>query len=120
MLVGQFGEIYPPYLDGVGQVMLAYCRHLPALGCRSVYVAPDNPACRDDFGCEMMLYPSAPLGPLSYRFGFPMLSPAFRRKISGAPFDLVHVHAPFLAGQAARRIARRRHIPLVATFHSKY
>ena len=36
------------------------------------------------------------------------------------PFDVVHAHTPFLAGRAARRIARRRRIPLVATFHSKY
>ena len=33
---------------------------------------------------------------------------------------MVHAHTPFLAGRAARRIARRRRIPLVATFHSKY
>ena len=36
------------------------------------------------------------------------------------PFDLVHAHAPFLAGRAARSVARKKGIPLVATFHSKY
>ena len=120
MLTGQFGEIYPPYLDGVGQVMLAYCKYLPQLGHRTLYVAPDNPACKGSFGCETMLYPSVPFGGLSYRFGFPRLHAAFRHQLDDTPFELVHAHAPFLAGLAARHIARRRGIPLVATFHSKY
>ena len=120
MLTGQFGEIYPPYLDGVGQVMLAYCKYLPRLGHRTLYVAPDNPAYRQDYGCEALLYRSVPLGRLAYRFGFPRLHAADRKRLDETPFDVVHAHAPFLAGLAARRIAKKRNIPLVATFHSKY
>ena len=45
---------------------------------------------------------------------------ALRKRLEEAPFELVHAHAPFLAGLAARRIAKKRNIPLVATFHSKY
>ena len=120
MLTGQFGEIYPPYLDGVGQVMLAYCKYLPKRGHRTLYVAPDNPAFRKDYGCETLLYHSMPLGRLAYRFGFPRLLPADRKRLEEASFELVHAHAPFLAGLTARHIAKKRHIPLVATFHSKY
>ncbi|MBR4443292.1 MAG: glycosyltransferase [Clostridia bacterium] len=120
MLTGQFGEIYPPYLDGVGQVMLAYCKYLSARGHRTLYIAPKSRIFKGDPGCETMLYRSLPIPGLAYRFGFPTLEGRFRRALYATPFDLVHVHAPFLAGLAARRIARRRHIPLVATFHSKY
>ena len=121
MLTGQFGEIYPPYLDGVGQVMLAYCRYLPKRGHRALYIAPENPRYAHlDFGCETMLYPSVPVHGLAYRIGLPRLHASFRRRLDGTPFDLVHAHVPFLAGRAARRIARRQGIPLVATFHSKY
>ena len=120
MLVGQFGEINPPYLDGVGQVMLAYCRYLPMDGYESVYIAPSNKKYGDNPGCEALFYHSAPLGKLAYRFGFPMIHPSFRKKLLDMPFDLVHAHAPFLAGRAARSVARKKGIPLVATFHSKY
>ncbi|MBR3502644.1 MAG: glycosyltransferase [Clostridia bacterium] len=120
MLTGQFGEIYPPYLDGVGQVMLAYCRYLPRRGHRTLYIAPDNKKYRRDYGCETLLYHSVPLGFLAYHIGFPRLRAADRRRLDEIPFDIVHAHVPFLAGRTARRIARRRGIPLVATFHSKY
>ena len=32
----------------------------------------------------------------------------------------MHTHCPFTSGVLAKHIARRQHIPLVATFHSKY
>ena len=120
MLTGQFGEIYPPYLDGVGQVMLAYCKYLPRRGHRTLYIAPQNKLDTRDPGCETMLYRSLPLAKFAYRFGFPLLERSFRRALFAQPFDLVHAHAPFLAGLAARSVARKKHIPLVATFHSKY
>ena len=34
--------------------------------------------------------------------------------------DLLHVHQPFLLGETARRIARRRGLPLVLTHHTLY
>ena len=120
MTVGQFGEINPPYIDGVGQVMLAYCRYLPRRGHRSVYIAPSNPKTGDDIGCEAIFYRSLPLGRLAYRFGFPAMDPSWGKKLKDVPFDIVHAHAPFLAGHAALRLARKRGIPIVATFHSKY
>ena len=45
---------------------------------------------------------------------------ALRKRLEEASFELVHAHAPFLAGLTARHIAKKRNIPLVATFHSKY
>lgn len=55
-----------------------------------------------------------------YRFGLPQVSLNFKRQIKGIRFDLVHTHCPFTSGLLAKHIARRQHIPLVATFHSKY
>lgn len=34
--------------------------------------------------------------------------------------NLYHVHSPFVIGHFALRLARRNHVPIVATFHSKY
>ena len=34
--------------------------------------------------------------------------------------DLIHVHSPFASGILARRIARKRKIPIVATYHTKF
>ena len=119
MIIGQFCETYPPALDGVGRVMLAYCQTLSRMGHRCLYIAPRDAAATSVPGLETLLYPSMLPGE-PYRVGIPALGRDFRRAARSVPFDVVHAHTPFLAGRAARRIARRRRIPLVATFHSKY
>lgn len=120
MIIGQFCETYPPALDGVGRVMLAYCQTLSRMGHRCLYIAPRDAAATSVPGLEALLYPSMPIPGEPYRVGVPALGRAFRQAARTVPFDVVHAHTPFLAGRAARRIARRRGIPLVATFHSKY
>lgn len=120
MIVGQFCETYPPSLDGVGRVMLGYCQALEKRGCRALYIAPSAPGCTEEAGCETLLYGGVGIPGEPYRIGVPGWSASYRRQAKAVPFDLVHAHSPFLAGRSARRIARRRHIPLVATFHSKY
>ena len=120
MIIGQFCETYPPALDGVGRVMLAYCQTLSRMGHRCLYIAPRDAAATSVPGLETLLYPSMPIPGEPYRVGIPALGRDFRRAARSVPFDVVHAHTPFLAGRAARRIARRRRIPLVATFHSKY
>ena len=120
MIIGQFCETYPPALDGVGRVMLAYCQTLSAMGHRCLYVAPRDSANTSTPGCETLLYSGVGIPGEPYRIGVPAFSRAYRRAVKATPFDLVHAHTPFLAGRAARRIARKRGVPLVATFHSKY
>lgn len=120
MVIGQFCETFPPSLDGVGRVMLSYCQTMDSLGHRAIYVAPESPAYSDAVGCETLLYRGVRIPGEPYHIGIPALSRRYRQAIKAIPFDVVHVHSPFLAGRSARRIAKRRGIPLVATFHSKY
>ena len=120
MIIGQFCETYPPALDGVGRVMLAYCQTLSRLGHRCLYIAPQDAANTPTPEVETLLYPGLGIPGEPYRVGIPALGRDYRQAVRTIPFDLVHAHTPFLAGRAARRIARRRGIPLVATFHSKY
>ena len=121
MLIGQFCETYPPSLDGVGRVMVTYCETLTERGHRCLYIAPENPAFPpENHGCETLLYKSLPVPGQAYRFGLPRLTRSFRRSANALPFDLMHVHSPFFAGLEARRLAKKRNLPVVATFHSKY
>ena len=45
---------------------------------------------------------------------------SFFKLIREIPFDIVHANSPFSADGIAFDIARRRNIPLVASFHCKY
>ena len=120
LLIGQFCETYPPMMDGVGRVMLAYCQTLAKMGHRCLYVAPDEPSFGGDPGCETLLYPGLRIPTERYRIGLPRLSRCFRRKAKKLSFDVIHAHSPFLAGREGRRLAKKTGAPLVATFHSKY
>jgi len=120
VLIGQFCESYPPTLDGVGRVMLSYCKHLSARGHRAVYIAPQNRKFDPPEGVEVLLYGGVPVPGEAYRVGIPRLSGSYRRKADQMPFDVLHAHSPFFGAREARRLARRLHVPLVATFHSKY
>lgn len=55
-----------------------------------------------------------------YQTGIPVFDAHYGARISMVPLDIVHAHSPFIAGQEALRLARKRNIPLVGTFHSKY
>ena len=120
MIIGQFCETYPPALDGVGRVMLAYCQTLSRMGHRCLYIAPRDAAATSVPGLETLLYPSMPIPGEPYRVGIPALGRDFRRAARPARKGVWAWTTSKGTLRAARRIARRRRIPLVATFHSKY
>lgn len=55
-----------------------------------------------------------------YVTGIAELDPFFIADILKTRFKIVHAHCPFATGLAALRVASVQHVPLVATFHSKY
>ncbi|MBQ8161904.1 MAG: glycosyltransferase [Clostridia bacterium] len=120
MVIGQFCDTYPPTVDGVGRVTLSYCRTLAELGHEAYYIAPQSKDGTEVYGIPVILSASLPVPGELFRMGVPGLDAKFQKAIREVPFDLVHAQDPFLAGMEASRIARKRDIPLVSTFHSKY
>jgi glycosyltransferase involved in cell wall biosynthesis len=55
-----------------------------------------------------------------YRIGIPVLDVNINHSINEEKISLVHAHTPFSAGILAMRAARKRAVPIVGTFHSKY
>ena len=120
MVFGQFVDTYPPSVDGVGRVTLSYCQALVKMGHEAYYIAPESPNEAELYGIPAILSYSVKVPGELFRMGIPAMDPAFRRRVSEVPFDLVHAQSPFLAGAEALKVARKRDIPLVSTFHSKY
>lgn len=125
MVIGLFNESYPPHIDGVGMVVRAYAQAFTKEGHTCYYVAPKNRDKRyahsdQEEEYPIKLYNSFMLPKEEYAVGMPMLDWKYRREIKKIPFDIVHAHTPFLSGLETKRIAKRRHIPLIATLHSKY
>lgn len=121
LVIGQFNDSFPPVMDGVANVTRNYAYWLHKKYGQCYVFTPKFPGYQDHADFPVVRYTSLPLlfRP-PYRFGCPQLDRKLRQKIKEIPFDLVHTHSPFSAGQLALGIARQKQIPIVATFHSKF
>ncbi|MBQ9252702.1 MAG: glycosyltransferase [Clostridia bacterium] len=121
MIIGELTETYPPMQDGVGRVCWAYCNELEAQGHTAYYIAPEDPAHSRIDGLNTILYKGLQIPGQNYRLGVPDWSIDFRREITKIPFDVLHIHSPFLSARVALEIQKEHpQIPIIATFHSKY
>ena len=121
MIIGELTETYPPMLDGVGRVCWAYCTELEKAGHTTYYIAPRVPGMEEIPGLKTILYKSLQIPGQNYRLGVPDWSIEFRKQIREIPFDILHIHSPFLSARVAFEIQKERpKVPIIATFHSKY
>ncbi len=119
--IGQFNESFPPIVDGVANVVMNYAFWLNKKYGKSYVITPKHPEALDDYGFEVLRYSSMKVPTRSeYRFGLPKMDGVFWKELKKVPFDIVHAHCPFGSGFAAKSIAKKRGIPFVATFHSKF
>jgi len=124
-----FGETYLPYLSGVTVSTEALARGLGAAGHDVLLVVPrpavgsepwtagaSGPDPRIAWLPSFQAPGSAPRG---YRVPKPIPSAALEAAAAFAP-QIVHAQSPFTSGLMARRLARRRHAPLVFTHHTRF
>jgi 1,2-diacylglycerol 3-alpha-glucosyltransferase len=120
-VTGQFNDSFAPIMDGVGVAVQNYALWLNRTVGPAYVVTPATPRHMDRYEFGVLRYFSLPVPTFRpYRMGIYRLDPEFWQTVQTIPFDLVHAHCPFTSGRLARRIARQRDIPLVATFHTKY
>jgi glycosyltransferase involved in cell wall biosynthesis len=121
VLYGLFNDSFPPLTDGVAQTVLNYARCLHRDDNQSCVVVPRYPGARDDYPFKVIRYPAVSIKRYTeYSMGIPHASLSIMNRLDKLPFALLHAHCPFTSGILALRVARKRRIPLVATFHSKY
>ena len=123
-MIGLFNDNFPPVLDGVALTVQNYAYWLHKKGHDVSVITPYAPGAGQVI--KQAPYPvyrftsiPIPFRP-PYRFGLPYFSPIFLQEWRNMRFDLVHAHCPFTTADLARSAAKAQHIPLVATFHSKY
>lgn len=121
VLYGLFNDSFPPLTDGVAQTVLNYARCLHRDDNQSCVVVPRHPGARDDYPFKVIRYPAVSMKRYTeYQMGIPQASLSIMNRLDKLPFALLHAHCPFTSGIVALRVAHKRRIPLVATFHSKY
>lgn len=108
-----FTNTHAPLIGGIERSVATFAGDLRALG-HEVLIVTLQAAERDSSNDATVLRLTA--FPRDEGLAAAGLSDALDRF---AP-DLLHVHQPFLLGETARRIARRRGLPLVFTHHTLY
>ncbi len=108
-------------MDGVSITVRNYAYWLRKIAGATYIVAPYIPHFRDEHNSDIIRFLSFPtIVRPPYRIGLPDFDLKVQMILKDKKFDIVHAHSPFAAGKFALRIAREKHIPIVATFHSKY
>ncbi len=122
MNIGEFSDSFLPIVDGVGRVVYNYAVTLSEKGHDCYVIAPANDTgYRGRFPFEIVDFSGVAVpGSPQYRAGIAVLDRHYYERLRKVPLDIAHAHDPFTAGQEALRVAMRRDIPLVGTFHSKY
>jgi len=121
LITGQFNDSFIPVMDGVTNVVKNYAYWLDKKYGESYVATPAYPGYVDREEFPVLRYYSIPLKMREpYRIGLDLLDINFRTTIKNIPFDIVPAHCPFTSGVIALQIARKKNIPIVATFHSKF
>lgn len=129
MRIAILTESFLPYLSGVTVATDALARGLGAAGHEVLVVAPrpangEEPPAVGSPGPSpryawLPSYQLPGVAPPGYRMPWAVPSAALRAAVAFAP-EVVHTQSPFVAGIMARRLARRLHIPLVFTHHTRF
>lgn len=122
VVTGLFNDSFVPIMDGVTLTVKNYAYWLNRTLGPAYVVTPYVPRQeKDREAYKVIRYASiSTIVRPPYRIGLPDLDLRLQYELKNHDFDIVHAHSPFSAGLLAKRVAKEQHIPVVATFHSKY
>ena len=122
MRIGQFSDTFLPIVDGVGRVVYHYATALARRGEECYVIAPmSDTGFRGGYPFELVEFISRELPrQKQYSTGIPQLDTHYDARMRNVQLDIIHAHSPFIAGMEAQRLARRRGIPVIGMFHSRY
>lgn len=110
-------DSYLPHVDGVINCMHNYClnsyKDIDVLA-----VAPAYKNYEDNQPYEILRCKSIYMPILNLQYGQATKDKKFYKKVMERDFDIVHVNSPFNMAKFMIKVARKKGIPAVATFHS--
>lgn len=122
MNIALCSDTFLPIVDGVGRVVYSYAMELANRKHACYVITPiQKTGYRGGYPFEIVDYLSVSTPTAAqYTAGAATLDAHYLERVSQIPIDLVHAHSPATAGIEALRLARRKKVPLIGTFHSKY
>lgn len=111
-------DVYLPDVDGVINCMHNYCLNLMDKTELTVMVPKHKKGYKDSQPYEITRCKSIRVPILNDYYGFPDCDKDFKKRIMNQEYDIIHVHSPFNMAKFALKVAKKKNIPAVATFHS--
>lgn len=114
-------DAFPPTTDGISNVAQSYAAILNKSHCKATIITPKNPNQQDKkYPYEIFRYKSWWLPTKEgYSVGWPFKD-RLHYEIINRNFDLLHSHAPLATSYYFRLVNRKKRIPTVLTYHTKY
>ena len=111
-------DVYLPDVDGVVNCMHNYCLNLNDQSILTAMVPKNKKGYKDTQPYKITRCKSIHIPILNDYYGLPALDRKFKKEIMSGDYDIVHVHSPFNMARFALKVAKKKNIPAVATFHS--
>ena len=111
-------DVYLPDVDGVINCMHNCCLNLYKTTELTAMVPKNKRGYVDNLPYNITRCKSMFIPILNDYYGLPQLDKKFKKEIMSKDFDIIHVHSPFNMAKFALKVAKKKNIPAVATFHS--
>ncbi|MEA1959952.1 MAG: glycosyltransferase family 4 protein [Bacillota bacterium] len=119
MKVGIFTDSYKPYTSGVVTSISTFKEELTRMGHEVHIFAPSYPNYDEEEENVYRFYSvPSPTNP-DYTLAIPVY-PGINILLKKLKLDVIHVHSPFTMGRVGLRYARKYHIPILFTYHTRY
>lgn len=120
MRVALLNDSFPPFIDGVANVVSNYARILTEKDNSVLVATPEYPGVKDRYPYPVLRYKSLDTTKLvGYRAGCPLLPSTVGALNDFAP-HILHAHCPTASMLLARTVRESTRAPLIFTYHTKY
>ena len=111
-------DVYLPDVDGVINCLHNYCLNMNDKVELNLMVPQNDKHYVDNFPYEIHRCKSIHIPILNDYYGFPNLDKKFKKTMESIDCDIIHIHSPFNMSKFAIKLAKKKNVPIVATFHS--
>lgn len=111
-------DVYLPDVDGVINCVNNYSINLCDKTDLTVMCPKNRKDFLDKFPYKVVRCKSMHVPILNQYYGLPQQDNKFKKQIMSENYDIIHVHSPFGMAKYALSVAKKKNIPIVATFHS--
>ena len=111
-------DVYLPDVDGVINCVNNYSQNLSDKTTLTVMCPKNKKDYVDAFPYKIVRCKSIHIPILNQYYGLPQQDSKFKKQIMAEDYDIIHVHSPFGMAKYALSVAKKKNIPIVATFHS--